>query len=68
MKSSAAYTNYVRVRTEATLLKVEFPRSVARNVFPLQASTGCPPVLFDDIKYISLAKCWQKIGNIPCSK
>ena len=68
MKSSSAYTNYVRVKTEATLLKVEFPGRVARNVFPLQAATACPQVLFGNITYTSIAKCFKQTGNNPCTK
>ena len=68
MKSSSAYTNYVRVKTEATLLKVEFPGNVARNVFPLQAATACPQVLFGNITYTNIAKCFKQLGNVPCTK
>ena len=67
MKSSAAYTNGVRVKAEATLLKVQFPGKIAVNQLPLHAATGCPPVLFNRIRYTSIAKCLKPpTGNIPC--
>ena len=68
MKSSSAYTNYVRVKTEATLLKVEFPGNVARNIYPLQAATACPSVIFTPITYTNISKCFKQTGNVPCTK
>jgi hypothetical protein len=67
MKSSAAYTNSVRVKAEATLLKVEFPGRIAVNRNPIQAATGCPPVLFDQITYTSIVKCLKpRVGGLQC--
>lgn len=67
MKSSAAYTNFVRVKAEATLLKVEFPGRIAVNRNPIQAATGCPSVLFNPITYTSIAKCLKpRVGGVQC--
>jgi hypothetical protein len=67
MKSASAYTNAVRVKAEATLLKVQFPGRIAVNNLPLHAATGCPSVLFNQIRYTSIAKCLkQPVGGIPC--
>jgi hypothetical protein len=68
MKSSSAYTNFVRVKAEATLLKVEFPGRIAVNQLPLHAATGCPSVLFNPIKYTSITKCLKpRVGGLQCS-
>lgn len=68
MKTASAYTNFVRVKAEATLLKVEFPGKIAVNQLPLHAATGCPRVLFNPIKYISIEKCFkQPVSGLPCS-
>jgi hypothetical protein len=68
MKSSSAYTNFVRVKAEATLLKVEFPGRIAVNQLPLHAATGCPSVLFNSIKYTSITKCLKpRVGGLQCS-
>jgi hypothetical protein len=67
MKSSSAYTNFIRVKAEATLLKVEFPGKIAVNQLPLHSATGCPSVLFAPITYTSIAKCIKPpVGGIPC--
>lgn len=67
MKSSSAYTNAVRVKAEATLLKVEFPGRIAVNQLPLHAATGCPSVSFNPITYTSIAKCLKPpISGLPC--
>jgi hypothetical protein len=57
MKTASAYTNYCRVKAEATNLKVQYPGNIARNFVPIQASTGCPLKLFDILKYTGLPKC-----------
>ena len=67
MKSSSAYTNFIRVKAEATLLKVDFPGKIAVNQLPLHSATGCPSVLFAPITYTSIAKCIKpRIGGIIC--
>jgi hypothetical protein len=67
MKTSSAYTNAVRVKAEATLLKVQFPGKIAVNQLPLHAATGCPPVLFNPITYKSIAKCLKPaVSGLPC--
>jgi hypothetical protein len=67
MKSASAYTNFVRVKAEATLLKVEFPGKIAVNQLPLHAATGCPRVLFNPIKYTLIAKCLKPAtGGVMC--
>lgn len=67
MKSASAYTNFVRVKAEATLLKVEFPGKIAVNQLPLHSATGCPPVLFNPITYKSIAKCLKPpTSGLPC--
>jgi len=67
MKTASAYTNFVRVKAEATLLKVDFPGKIAVNQLPLHAATGCPSVLFTPVVYTSIAKCLKShIGGLPC--
>jgi hypothetical protein len=57
MKTASAYTNHRRVKAEATNLKVEYPGSIAKNYAPIQAATGCPLKIYDQITYVNVARC-----------
>lgn len=65
MKTASAYTNYRRVKAEATNLKVQYPGHLANNFAPIQGATGCPLPIFDNLKYVSINKC-LKPGTSPC--
>jgi hypothetical protein len=68
MKSSSAYTNYIRVKAQGTLTKVEFPGGVARNNYPLNAAIACPVSIFDIVNYKEVNCTPLKTGKLPCIK
>ena len=57
MKTASAYTNFRRVKAEATNLKVQYPGRVANNFAPIQGATGCPLKLYGVLNYTTIGRC-----------
>jgi hypothetical protein len=60
--SAQCYTNRRRVLAEASLLKVQYPGSIALNNNPLHASVNCNPD-FNKVVYLIKLCCFKNPPN-----
>jgi hypothetical protein len=54
--SAAGYTNRVRTKSEARVVKAQYPQNVVDNYNPLYSSIACNPI-FTILNYQAKQKC-----------